>query len=137
EAAARPIVESPAPATPRTAPPVAVATALKPAPPLKPPPMPAALASLGLHIPAEIAEKNRRARQRMLQARLERGRPSREAAYRRILADLEKLKNSLTVQIEQNAWKAAHATVAAMLAINPEDPDALDTQAFVKEQLAI
>ena len=130
-AAARPIVESPAPVTPRP-PTRAVAVA----PPLNPPPVPAALASLGLRIPAEIAEKNRRARQRMLQARLERGRPSREAADRRILADLEKLKNSLTVQIEQNAWKAAHATVAAMLAINPEDPDALDTQAFVKEQLA-
>jgi hypothetical protein len=129
--AAKPSVETPAAITPR---PPAAAVAV--APPLKPAPLPASLASLGFHIPVEIAEKNRRARQRMLQTRLERGRPSREAADRRRVAELDKLKNSLALQIEQNAWKAAHATVAAMLAINPQDPDALDTKAFVEEQLA-
>jgi hypothetical protein len=105
-------------------------------PPLTPAPLPASLVSLGLQISTEVAEKNRRARQRMLQARLERGRPSREAADRRRVAELDKLKNSLAWQIEQNAWKEAHATIAAMLKINPQDPDALDTQAFIEEQLA-
>jgi hypothetical protein len=104
--------------------------------PLTPTPIPASLTSLGLRIPIEIAEKNRRARQRMLQTRLERGRPSREAADRRRMAELDKLRNSLALQIEQNSWKAAHGTIAAMLAINPKDADALDTKAFVEEQMA-
>lgn len=121
----------PAIATPADSPAMAVM-----ATPLTPTPMPASLVSLALRIPIEIAEKNRRARQRMLQTRLERGRPSREAADRRRMAEVDKLRNSLALQIEQNSWKSAHATVAAMLAINPKDADALDTKAFVEEQMA-
>jgi hypothetical protein len=113
------------------------APAQPPVPLPTPTPIPASLASLGVHIPLEVAEKNLRARQRMLQARLERGRPSREAADRRRWAEVEKLKNSLSLQIEQNAWKSAQTTVAAMLALNPQDPDALDTKAFVDEQVAV
>jgi hypothetical protein len=105
-------------------------------PPLTPAPMPTSLSSLGLRISTEVLEKNHRARQRMLQARLERGRPSREAFDRRRVAELDKLKNSLAWQIEQNAWKEAHLTIAAMLKINPQDPDALDTKTFIEEQLA-
>jgi hypothetical protein len=105
-------------------------------PAFAPTPVPASLSSLGLRISTEVAEKNGRARKRMLQARLEKGRPSREAFDRRRVAELDKLKNTLAHQIEQNAWKEAHLTVAAMLKINPEDPDALDTQAFIEEQLA-
>jgi len=101
-----------------------------------PTPIPGSLASFGFILSPEIIEKNHRARKRMLQNRLEKGRPSREAAAQKMKAELDRLKNTLALQIEENEWKSAHRTVAAMLAINPKDPDALDTRAFIEEQLA-
>jgi len=101
-----------------------------------PTPIPGSLALFGFFLSPDTADKNRRARQRMLQNRLERGRPSREAAAQKRMSELNRLKNSLTFQIEDEDWKAAHRTIAAMLAINPKDPDALDTRAFIEEQLA-
>jgi WD40 repeat protein len=101
-----------------------------------PTPIPGSLASFGFILSREIIEKNRRARQRMLQNRLERGRPSREAAAQKKRTELDRLKVTLTSQIEENEWKSAHRTVDLMLAINPKDQDALDTRAFIEEQLA-
>lgn len=101
-----------------------------------PTPIPGSLASMGFFLSPEIAEKNRRARQRMLHNRLEKGRPSREAAALKKRTELERLKNTLALQIEENEWKSAHRTVASMLALNPKDADALDTRAFIEEQLA-
>lgn len=101
-----------------------------------PTPIPGSLASFGFYLTPEIAEKNRRARQRMMHNRLEKGRPSREAAAQKKRSEFDKLKNTLALQIEEEDWKVAHRTVASMLAINPKDPDALDTRAFIEEQLA-
>jgi WD40 repeat protein len=101
-----------------------------------PTPIPGSLASFGFFLTPEINEKNRRARQRMLHNRLEKGRPSREAAAQKKRSELDRFKNTLALQVEEEDWKAAHRTVASMLAINPQDPDALDTRAFIEEQLA-
>src|SRR5262245_24790346 len=76
-----------------------------------PTPIPGSLAAFGFFLNPENAEKNRRARQRMMQNRLERGRPSREAAAQKKMSELNRLKNSLTLQIEDEDWKAAHRTV--------------------------
>jgi len=142
-----PVLAPAPPTTPRNTPSRDSTRPSKPAePPANPPdaifydppptPIPGSLASFGFILSREIIEKNRRARQRMLQNRLERGRPSREAAAAKKQAELERLKNTLTHQIEENEWKSANRTVAAMLAINPKDPVALDTRAFIEEQLA-
>jgi WD40 repeat protein len=137
----RPPIAQPVPSAKELARPTALAEASRSQPdPVfydpPPTPIPGSLAAFGFILSPEVIEKNRRARHRMLQNRLERGRPSREAAAQKRQAEVDKLKNTLALQIEEEDWKAAHRTVAAMLAINPKDADALDTRTFIEEQLA-
>lgn len=46
------------------------------------------------------------------------------------------LTEQLIAQLETNAYVEARATVTALLRLKPDDPDALDSQAFVNAQLA-
>src|SRR5262249_44887352 len=49
---------------------------------------------------------------------------------------IERLKQLLADQIEQDAVDAARQTVAALLRLNPTDQDALGTRAFLDEEQA-
>ncbi len=57
-------------------------------------------------------------------------------AERKRKAEFEKLKGMLAGQLNRDAYAQARATVAAMLRLNPTDPNTLATKEFIDKQLA-
>jgi WD40 repeat protein len=84
----------------------------------------------------DVAEMNRRAKAQMAKKRKEIGRASREMLDNRRQALVEQMKTALALQVERNGWKEALGTIEALLRINPRDPEALETRAFIEEQMA-
>jgi WD40 repeat protein len=51
------------------------------------------------------------------------------------LKPLEKMKHTLMEQIDRDALREAQATVAAILRLDPTDPEALEAQSFLQQRL--
>ncbi len=83
----------------------------------------------------DVAEMNRRAKAQMAKKRKEIGRASREMLDNRRHAQVEQMKVALALQVERNGWKEALGTIEALLRINPRDPEALETRAFIQGQM--